>query len=150
MRELLNSVETPCGGLWTEQASTAGSLPGMGGVFNTVNMRLYHYAGNNPVKYVDPDGEVLWIPALLIIAIALSVTSDIALPKSDISTSVERVNNTLPNLRYGDFSNSGPVFKSQYQTEGKTSVLLENNPLEAVGGGTPVLDDYDDGRTSII
>jgi RHS repeat-associated protein len=33
------------------------SLPGMGGVFNTVNMHAYHYAGNNPVKYVDPDGE---------------------------------------------------------------------------------------------
>jgi hypothetical protein len=26
MRELLNGVETPCGGLWTEQASTASSL----------------------------------------------------------------------------------------------------------------------------
>jgi RHS repeat-associated protein len=33
------------------------SLPGMGGVFNLVNLHLYHYAGNNPVKYVDPDGR---------------------------------------------------------------------------------------------
>jgi hypothetical protein len=33
-----------------------GSLPGMGGVFNYVNLHVYHYAGNNPVKYVDPDG----------------------------------------------------------------------------------------------
>jgi RHS repeat-associated protein len=31
-------------------------LAGMGGVYNTVNLHLYHYAGNNPVKYVDPDG----------------------------------------------------------------------------------------------
>ena len=33
------------------------NLPGMGGVFNTVNMNLYHYAGNNPIKYTDPDGR---------------------------------------------------------------------------------------------
>jgi RHS repeat-associated protein len=34
-----------------------GSLPGQGGVFNLVNLHAYHYAGNNPVKYVDPDGR---------------------------------------------------------------------------------------------
>ena len=33
------------------------SLPGMGGIFNIVNFQLYHYAGNNPVKYTDPDGR---------------------------------------------------------------------------------------------
>lgn len=29
----------------------------MGGVFNTVNASLYHYAGNNSVKYTDPNGK---------------------------------------------------------------------------------------------
>jgi hypothetical protein len=29
----------------------------MGGVYNLVNAHLYHYAGNNPVKYTDPDGR---------------------------------------------------------------------------------------------
>ena len=41
------------------------NLPGMGGVFNVVNLHVYHYAGYsqrsfelyNPVKYVDPDGR---------------------------------------------------------------------------------------------
>jgi hypothetical protein len=33
------------------------NLPGMGGVFNYVNLHVYHYAGNNPVKLMDPDGK---------------------------------------------------------------------------------------------
>ena len=39
-------------------------LPGMGGVFNVVNLHLYHYAGNNPVKYTDPDGRITKIEIL--------------------------------------------------------------------------------------
>jgi RHS repeat-associated protein len=33
------------------------NLPGQGGVFNYVNLHVYHYAGNNPVKYTDPNGR---------------------------------------------------------------------------------------------
>ena len=40
------------------------NLPGMGGVFNHINFNLYHYAGNNPVKYTDPDGKTPKLPAL--------------------------------------------------------------------------------------
>ena len=35
----------------------AGSSAGCGGVFNPVNFNLYHYGGNNPVRYVDPNGR---------------------------------------------------------------------------------------------
>jgi hypothetical protein len=37
-----------------------GKLPGMGGIYNVINMHLYHYAGNNPIKYTDPDGRSAW------------------------------------------------------------------------------------------
>jgi hypothetical protein len=52
----------------------------MGGVFNTVNLHLYHYAGNNPVKYLYPDGkavETFWDVTSLSIDIA-SLINNIA------------------------------------------------------------------------
>ena len=36
-------------------------LAGMGGVYNTINLQLYHYSNNNPITYIDPDGrEISW------------------------------------------------------------------------------------------
>ena len=34
----------------------AGSSVGEGGIYNSVNFNAYHYGGNNPIKYVDPNG----------------------------------------------------------------------------------------------
>jgi RHS repeat-associated protein len=40
-------------------------LPGLGGVFNYVNLHAYHYAGNNPVVLIDPDGSIIVTSILL-------------------------------------------------------------------------------------
>jgi RHS repeat-associated protein len=34
------------------------TLPGMGGVYNPLNLGLYTYAHQNPVKLADPDGQI--------------------------------------------------------------------------------------------
>jgi hypothetical protein len=33
------------------------NLPGEGGVFNYVNLAVYHYGANNPLRYIDPTGS---------------------------------------------------------------------------------------------
>ncbi len=42
---------------WYLQQDGSRKLAGLGGVFNPVNMDVYHYTGKNPVKLVDPDGN---------------------------------------------------------------------------------------------
>jgi len=44
-----------------EAKQANGNLPGMGGVFNPVNLATYHYAGNNPIKYYN------YPPAMLVV-----------------------------------------------------------------------------------
>lgn len=41
---------------WDTLHDKAEKLPGHGGVYRTVNLDVYHYAGNNPLMIVDPDG----------------------------------------------------------------------------------------------
>lgn len=64
------------------------NMPGMGGLFNTVNMNLYHYAGNNPIKYTDPNGNETYYPTNGSSALQ-PVVEDIAvenIPKKAIGT----------------------------------------------------------------
>ena len=67
----------------------AGSSVGEGGIYNTVNFNVYHYGGNNPVKYIDPDGRSIEAAkAVLKFALTDFVTldpSDVAIDKKAIA-----------------------------------------------------------------
>ena len=120
-----------------------------------VNEHVYHYAGNNPVKYTDPDGEVIWIP-ILIGAIAASVLlqSDKA-PNRPPPMSVGRslgVDDKLNNTRYADGRSNQPELRATGTRDQIGSIKLDSNPRARLaasmprGGLSP--NDYDDGRTS--
>jgi len=52
-----NDMDTDHDYYWYGANDQNSKLPGMGGVFNPVNLNVYHYAGLNPVKLLDPDGN---------------------------------------------------------------------------------------------
>ncbi|WP_315451020.1 RHS repeat-associated core domain-containing protein, partial [uncultured Treponema sp.] len=59
-------------------------LPGMGGVFNVVNLHLYHYAGNNPVKYEDPTGK--WIHIAIGAIVGGVINAGVSIIKQELET----------------------------------------------------------------
>ncbi len=44
---------------WQYNNDETAKLPGMGGVYNPINLDAYQYAGQNPTKYIDPDGNLI-------------------------------------------------------------------------------------------
>ncbi|HQG41421.1 MAG TPA: RHS repeat-associated core domain-containing protein [Spirochaetota bacterium] len=52
-----NDYDTEHDFYWYIFNDASGKLPGMGGVYNSININVYCYGGLNPVKFVDPDGN---------------------------------------------------------------------------------------------
>ncbi|MDR1389958.1 MAG: hypothetical protein LBJ31_08280 [Treponema sp.] len=103
------------------------NLPGMGGVFNYVNLHAYHYAGNNPVKYTDPDGERdISVAEAAFIKEILGDTGVKAIRKAKIYRSpLERAGSTRA-LYYGQIFLKSIYFASPLSSyEGREELLHE-------------------------
>jgi hypothetical protein len=108
----------------------------MGGVFNVVNMHLYHYAGNNPVKYTDPDGRELGdLLESAQKAFEEFVTQFIKDNADAINNSSGRVALKFAGIEKGKFTLSGNVF-AEATGEGNVKVQIEGAvDFTIIGGG---------------
>jgi hypothetical protein len=94
----------------------------MGGVYNTINAHLYHYAGNNPVKYTDPDGRDIILlvdpdgaPAPAPIGDRVTFGHSAALVGNDEDGWLFYSNNGPNSISVGEYT-SGEEFKTEYNS----------------------------------
>ena len=113
----------------------------MGGVYNTVNLHVYHYAGNNPVKYVDPDGKFHFAKRNLDGAPWLGIFSNNPL---DDRTTKKTTKLTIGDLIMFDLSGQSPNY--QGHTVIMTGVVdVTNKIISTVQGhivGVPTKENY--------
>jgi len=132
-----------------------GRLSGLGGVFNIINMHAYHYAGNNPVKYVDPDGEAIWIPFLIIGAITVGLLQSSNQPNQPMTVGRSlAIDMQLRNIRYNEGGQRTPEIRATGSRDRHGNILLESNPALRLtcslptGGLSP--NDFSDGKTTSV
>jgi len=111
--------------------ANSGDLPGMGGVYNTVNFHTYHYGANNPIKYVDPDGRKSGF-----------VTNESAVGVGPVSAGhsgmwVERYDKNGSSVGFSFFE-VGPIKKNASATYGGEPLTLRMAILGGSSGGSSI------------
>jgi hypothetical protein len=71
----------------------------MGGVYNYVNFHVYHYAGNNPLRYTDPNGEITFLAVLasgiagVLASVGMRIWDQIEIEDKSISEILDQMKN---------------------------------------------------------
>ena len=115
----------------------------MGGVFNPLNLGMYSYTQNNPVKFVDPDGSN---------AAFVAIENFILVHAPEINAAVQYASDafggTHPNNLLGLVYNFGPELTNallvSVNTLGDCIVnsavyLMEDAAHDIINGGIPLL-----------
>ncbi len=93
-------------------------MPGMGGVFNSLNLGLYTYGHQNPLKYVDPNGEYITVKVQGT-NVEIKITAQVTGPKATEATAQQFKTSTEKEFsgRFGKYNVKTTV---DVQLEGKT------------------------------
>lgn len=121
---------------------------GIGGVYNSINLNLYAYTHQNPVKYTDPDGRA--VPAAIIAACAASVgcVSLVAATATAIGIGVKGTNDAItnsgsnassrsqataiPQARTSEDNNGRYVYRALREGENPAKGLFSKDPTSPV------------------
>ncbi|HRR61934.1 MAG TPA: RHS repeat-associated core domain-containing protein, partial [Spirochaetota bacterium] len=103
-----NDYDTEHDFYWYIFNDASGKLPGMGGVYNSININVYCYGGLNPVKFVDPDGKLIGYPWVSLIDVKRQKENSTANNSSQLISSRVRQNDS----RLNPAGNSACLYRS--------------------------------------